>query len=178
MQFILLYGRPAVGKLTVAHALAQLTGYRVFDNHLVVDAVLAVYDFGSPQFVALRDAMWRTAFATIAREKMVPGLIFTFNPENSVPQAFLDDLFAIFAAAKIETRCIELICPEQIIEARLGGADRQQKRKLIDPDLYRRLRAAGAFDTPVMMPDHLVIDTSRHSAAEAATLIAKSLRAA
>ena len=44
MQFVVLYGRPAVGKLTVARELSALTGYAVFDNHLVVDVALANQD--------------------------------------------------------------------------------------------------------------------------------------
>ena len=58
MQLIFLFGPPASGKLTVARELAALTGYRVFHNHLVVDALLAVFDFGSRPFVELRERMW------------------------------------------------------------------------------------------------------------------------
>ena len=42
MDFVFLYGAPAVGKLTVGRELARLTGVRLFDNHLVVDAALVV----------------------------------------------------------------------------------------------------------------------------------------
>jgi hypothetical protein len=175
MQFVLLYGRPAVGKLTIGRELARLTGYRLFDNHLVVDAALAVYDFGSPQFIALREALWRAAFTEIAKDQELSGLIFTFNPENSVPQRFVDDLFALFTAAGVETRCVELTAPEDIIEQRLGSADRHQKGKLIDRELYRQLRAAGTFDTPVITHNRLVIDTSTVPAEDAARKIATEL---
>jgi hypothetical protein len=36
------YGPPASGKLTVATALAELTGFSLFHNHLSVDAVSCV----------------------------------------------------------------------------------------------------------------------------------------
>ena len=54
MKLIFLYGLPATGKLTVAHELAAITGFKVFHNHLVVDVLLTVFDFGSPDFVRLR----------------------------------------------------------------------------------------------------------------------------
>lgn len=175
MQFVLLYGRPAVGKLTVARQLGRLTGYRVFDNHLIVDAALAVYDFGSPPFIALREALWRAAFTEIARDQDLPGLIFTFAPEDTVPQKFVDDLFATFAAAKVATPCVELTCPEHHLEQRLAHAGRREKGKLTDPGIYRQLQARGAFDSPVIRHNRLVIDTAETSPAEAAEKIATYL---
>lgn len=175
MRFVLLHGRPAVGKLTVARALAHLTGYRVFDNHLVVDAALAVYDFGTPEFIALRDALWRAAIAEFAKRRAPAGLIFTFNPEHSVPQRFVDDLFATFAAAGVDMCSVALTCTETVLERRLAAADRRRKGKLVDLDLYRRLRAAGTFDHPRMPTADLTIDTAELSASEAAAAIAATL---
>jgi len=43
MKLVVLHGRPAVGKLTVGRALAQASGWRLFHNHLIVDALLALF---------------------------------------------------------------------------------------------------------------------------------------
>lgn len=37
MEFVLLYGPPAIGKLTIAKELQKLKGYKLLHNHLVVD---------------------------------------------------------------------------------------------------------------------------------------------
>jgi len=176
MEFVFIYGRPAVGKLTVAREVARLTGYRLFHNHLIVDAVRAVYDFGTAGFIALRDELWRTAFARLARDTELPGLIFTFNPENTVPQAFVDDLFALFEQAGATIHCVELICPEDEIERRLDTASRRDFSKLTDATLYLDLRAQGAFDQPVIRRNRLVIDTATTSAKEAAARVAAQCR--
>jgi hypothetical protein len=175
MKFVFLYGAPSVGKLTVARELSRLTGLRVFDNHLVVDTVLALYDFGTPSFIALRETLWRAAFERIVSEPPEPGLIFTFNPENTVPQKFIDDLFELLAKAGIDVRCVELTAPEKVIEERLVVPDRRDKRKLVDLDLYRQLRDAGVFATPVIQRNRLVIDTSKQPPQATAQQIATSL---
>ena len=67
MNLIFIWGPAASGKLTVGQKLSQLTGIPLFHNHLVVDALLEKYEFGAPEFVRLREAMWMTVFDTAAR---------------------------------------------------------------------------------------------------------------
>ena len=58
MRLIFVYGLPATGKLTVARELALITGFQVFHNHLAVDLLLSVFEFGSRPFVELREQIW------------------------------------------------------------------------------------------------------------------------
>lgn len=58
MRLLFLYGPPAAGKLTIARELAAATGFRVFHNHVTVDALLSVFEFGSPPFIELRERIW------------------------------------------------------------------------------------------------------------------------
>ena len=41
----MLYGPPAVGKLSVAQALAARTGFRVLHNHLLINLASALFEF-------------------------------------------------------------------------------------------------------------------------------------
>ncbi len=70
MNLIFIHGSPAVGKLTVARELAKLTGFRLFHNHLTVDLVSSIFDFGSEPFVLLREQIWLAAFAEAARNEL------------------------------------------------------------------------------------------------------------
>src|SRR5580658_3884413 len=88
MKLIFIYGLPATGKLTVAVELAAMTGYKLFHNHLAVDLLLSVFDFGSAPFVELREEIWLCVFAA-ACEAKIPGLIFTFAPEATVRPEFI-----------------------------------------------------------------------------------------
>ena len=175
MKLLFLHGPPAVGKLTIAREVAARTGWRLFHNHLTVDLILSLYDFGTPGFVALREEIWLTVIRRALADRL-PGLIFTFNPENSVPQRFIDDLFTETAARGGDVIPIELTASETEIECRLGAASRKEHGKLVDLELYRRLRAQGVFNTPVIPRARLRIDTEQLQPAEAATKIVAALR--
>jgi hypothetical protein len=175
MKLVVLSGRPAVGKVTVARELARLTGWRLFHNHLTVNLALALFEFGTPGFVALRETVWFAAFRRALADR-VPAVIFTFNPESTVPQRFIDELFAEIAAGGGSVVHVELVAPEAEIERRIAADSRHADGKLTDLALYRRLRDAGTFDTPVLPPARLRLDTSSLVPAAAAAHIAASCR--
>lgn len=175
MHLVFIHGAPATGKYTVARELAALTGCELYHNHLVVDEVLKTHAFGTPGFVAERDRRWREHFTKVAG---APDrkLIFTFNPENTVPQAFIDWMFTDLPRWGAKLLSVQLIASEAEIEARLDSKQRQGFRKLTDLELYRRLRDSGAFARPVLPPADLVLDTGKLSPTEAARAIALRIR--
>jgi hypothetical protein len=177
MNFVFLHGPPATGKYTIGRELAAITRYRFFHNHLVVDALLAVFDFGSPAFIELREGNWRDVFVRAAHER-IPGLIFTFNSENTVSQEFIDWIFAGLPALGVTVHSVALTATEPELERRLSGTSRRDFRKLTDVALYRELRAAGTFNTPVIPRLDLTIDTERSDAGESARRIAATFHLA
>lgn len=173
MPLAFLHGPPAAGKFTIGRELAARTGAELYHNHAVVDAVLQRHAFGSPEFIAERDRAWRDYFEALRRspERRV---IFTFNPENSVPQAFIDWLFGTIGGG-VALHSVEITAPERELEARIDSAQRQQFRKLVDRDLYRRLRDDGVFRQPRIPRTDLVIDSSQSTSAQSAERIAAHL---
>ena len=171
MKLLFIYGRPAVGKLTVARAVAARTGGRLFHNHLAVNLALSVFAFGSPGFIEVREKVWMAVFRRALADR-VPLLIFTFNPENTVPQAFIDTLFVEVASAGGEVIPVELAASEAVIEARIGSASRRLEGKLPDLKTYRELRERGVFGAPVIAAPRLTLDTGELTPAESANRIA------
>lgn len=174
MKLLFLYGRPAVGKLTVARAVAARTAGRLFHNHLTVNLALSLYDFGTPRFVELREQIWNTVFSRAMADRL-PLLIFTFNPEETVPQRFIDELFDGIRADGSDVIPVELVASEHEIESRLGSESRRQDGKTLDANAYRELSGRGAFDKPVIPGCRLKLDMGRLSPAEAAEQIAALL---
>ena len=93
MQLIFIYGQVASGKLTIARELAGRTGFALFHNHLIVDAVGAVFPFGSETFVRLRERFWLEVIAEAAKDGR--SLIFTFAPEPTVAPDFAERVRAL-----------------------------------------------------------------------------------
>jgi hypothetical protein len=69
-------GPPAVGKMTVGLELKRLTGFPLFHNHVSIDAVLPVFEYGSPPFNRLVGRFRDHVFEEAAKSEL-PGLIFT-----------------------------------------------------------------------------------------------------
>jgi hypothetical protein len=170
---LFLHGPAAAGKYTIGRELAALTGFEFYHNHLVVDEVLKHHAFGTPGFVAERDRLWREHFTAAAGDAS-RRLIFTFNPENSVPQAFIDWLFSELPAARgTMLHSVGLVLSEAAIEARLATDQRKGFRKLTDVGLYRQLRDSGTFLAPVIPRTDLEIDTEHSAPATSAERIAR-----
>ncbi len=172
MHLVFIHGPAAAGKYTVAKELAALTGFELYHNHLVVDEVLKTHAFGTPGFIAERDRLWREFFTQFPG----PGranIIFTFNPENTVPQAFIDWLFIETVRRSVTLTSVEITADEMVIESRITSKQRQQFKKLTDLALYRQLRDSGVFAAPLIPRTDLRIDTGKVSPAEAAAQIVR-----
>lgn len=172
MQLIFLHGAPAVGKLTVARELAGLTGFRLFHNHLTVDLVSSLFPFGSESFIRLREQIWLAAFAEAARNGI--SLIFTFNPERTVRESFIQDTLDTIERAGGRVVFVELTCAEAELERRMEEPSRKEFGKLASVELYRSLKDAGAFDFS-KLPDGLSFDATNHTPAATAEAIAQAI---
>ena len=170
MKLVFLHGPPAVGKLTIARELAVLTGFRLFHNHLTVDLVSSLFPFGSESFVLLREQIWLAAFAEATRNNL--SLIFTFNPENTVRDRFVQDAIAVVQGAGGQVVFVELTCAAEELERRIEDASRKEFGKLASVEQYRSLKDAGAFQFP-KLPDGLLLDTTNLKPAESAQLISE-----
>lgn len=168
MDLVYLHGPAAAGKLTVARRLSELTGIPVFHNHLVVDALLEVFEFGSPEFVRLRERFWLETFAAAAQAGR--SLIFTFAPEATVATGFPARVVSAVSEHGGRVRFARLGVSAAEQERRIENDDRKQFRKLASVETLRRLRTGGdsAVETP---PADIEIDTEATSPAEAAVIL-------
>jgi adenylate kinase family enzyme len=92
MGLIIIFGPPAVGKMTVGQAVAKKTGYKLFHNHMSIDMVIPIFPFGANEFTPTVNSIRNVVFkeAAASKDKNFKGLIFTvcwaFNLEEDTQE--------------------------------------------------------------------------------------------
>ena len=170
MQLIFIHGLPGVGKLTVAREVAKRTGFRIFHNHLTVDLLVSVFEFGSQPFIELREKVWLAVFSEAVKGRL-DGLIFTFAFDRTVRTSFIQNVRSVVESSTGEVLFVELRCSAEELEKRIHDPSRQRFGKLNSISRFRELNEAGAFVDPGIPAHRLVIDTTQLSASGAADVI-------
>jgi len=170
VNLIFVHGMPGVGKLTVARELSRLTGYKLFHNHLTVDLVESVFEFGTQAFVELRESIWLSVFEK-AMGSGLPGLIFTFAFEPTVTNRFVPATVEMIESGSGNIFFVELRCDPNILEERLTDPSRKGYRKLTSVSKLRELEAQGALKAPPLPRRNLVVDITELSPEKAARRI-------
>jgi len=169
MTLVVIFGPPAVGKMTVGMELERRTGLRLFHNHMAVDPVLQFFPFGSPAYSKLVSEFRRRIFEEVAAGDF-PGLIFTYVWALDDPRdkAHIDGLTKIFADRGSEICYVELEATQaerlRRNETPLRLAEKKPKRDLensrahlLDADRRYQLNSRGDFPYPER---HLKIDNT------------------
>ena len=117
MKFVIIFGPSAVGKMSVGKVLAEKTGLKLYHNHMSIEAVRPVFDFGTPEFNHLVELNRIEMFKTVAKSDL-EGLIFTFVWALDLPKEFeyINRAAKIFEEQNAEIFYIEL---EASLETRL-----------------------------------------------------------
>ena len=129
---------------------------------------MAVFPFGSAEFVILRERFWTEVIQAAALSGR--SLIFTFCPEPTVDPGFPESLEHVVRQAGGIVSLIRIDIAEEEQERRLTAPARTGG-KLRDVELFRSLR--GDFDAAMrkMPVPGLSIDTTFTAAADAADRI-------
>ncbi len=168
---VFLCGPPAVGKMAVGLELSTLTGIPLFHNHLSIEAVLPVFEFGTEPFNRLVSEFRDRMFTEVA-ESALPGLIFTyvwaFNEPGDLQ--FVERVKSIYESRNGRAVFVELWADVQTRLARneteLRLAAKPSKRdveasrtRLLETDQRYQLSSGGDFP----FSDHLLIDNTQLS---------------
>ncbi len=173
MTFVLLYGPPAVGKLTVAKELARLTGFKVFHNHLSIDLVETVFPRGTPSFGHVGKSIRQLVFEEAARENV--SLIFTYV--YAYPQDNPEIQWMLEAVEKYGARTllVQLTCSRKKLNERVGLDSRCAKGTILDTGFLNELLETYDLFTPYPDLPSLQLDTTDTPPQETAAAIAAHL---
>jgi hypothetical protein len=170
MKMIFIYGPPAAGKLTVANELAAATGFKLFHNHLSIDCVAPVFDFGTRPFARLVEMIRLAVFEEAARSGL-DGLISTFVYARDQDDASVSKMFGAVERQGGEICPVRLYCEKEELEERLAADSRKSYRKLTSVETLRELLKHYDLFSPIPTRESLSLDTTRLAPAEAARRI-------
>jgi hypothetical protein len=127
--------------MTVGHELARLTGFKLFHNHMSVEPILEIFDFGTPPYGRLVGEIRRRVVEEAVAEGL-PGLVFTFvwALEQEGDARLVSGLVDIVERGGGTVHFVELAAPFDVRRARnVTELRREHKRTHRDADLSDRI---------------------------------------
>jgi len=169
MRLLFIYGPPAVGKLTVAREVAKITGFKVFHNHLSIDAILPVFEFGSESFLKLVELIRVETVAEAARENV--DIIYTFCYAKGLDEMHVEKVAAAAREHGGDVHFALLTCDSEELKRRVMRDDRREFHKVGTVEMIEKFLETYDLNSPIPYSDTLVIDNTNLPAADAARRI-------
>lgn len=173
MHLLFIYSPPASGKLTIATKVAKQSAYALFHNHLIVDVLLAVFPFASPEFVSLRERFWMDTIQEAALSGR--SLAFTFCPKPKVSADFPAQVTALIRSLGGVTSFVRLDVSEEEQERRLVSPLRSGG-KLKRMEILRSWKEEFKKSLAAMPDPDFILDTTALSPDAAAREIVRLIR--
>jgi tRNA uridine 5-carbamoylmethylation protein Kti12 len=171
MRLVFIYGPPASGKLTVAKELAKLTGFRLFHNHVSIEFVESIFEFGSKPFWRLTDK-YRTEMMEEAAKEGV-DTIFTFVYGKTTDDPFVRSVLRKVKAHGGKVCFVRLQCRRDELEKRVTSKFRKSLGKIATKKLLSQVFKKFDLYSEIPFQPSLTIDTETQSPREAAKTIVR-----
>lgn len=156
MKLIIIHGPPAAGKHTVGSEISRRTGFKLFHNHLSIDYVKSVFEFGSPNFWRVIESVRFPVIAEAAKQDI--DLIHTFCYGFGVDDEHFAGLISSAEDHGGEVHLVLLLCDDDERRRRIANESRVRMGKLVDPDSVGRSELD--LTSPYPGRETLVLDTT------------------
>ncbi|HEV8102580.1 MAG TPA: hypothetical protein VGP69_02480 [Gaiellaceae bacterium] len=167
-RLVFLYGPPAVGKLTVARAIADRLPFRILHNHITIDAVTEVLPFGGETFWGVVGRFRRDLVAAAAAEDVDLIYTYVFAPGD---EQHVAEIVAPYEEAGGTVVFVQLLAPREVLLQRVLADSRKEHGKPTDPATLEQMLNEYDNFTTLAAADSLTIDLSATSANDAADRI-------
>jgi tRNA uridine 5-carbamoylmethylation protein Kti12 len=171
VQLVFIYGPPAVGKLTVAAELAKLTRFKLFDNHVSIDFVKSVFEYGTRRYWKLTDKVRLLMFEEAAKHGI--NTIFTFAYDKATDDLFVKKTIQTISKERGRVCFVRLLCDEEELARRVNSKRRRKAGKISTKKLLASVLKRHGLAHEVPFQISLSIDTTRIPAKKSAEMIAR-----
>lgn len=179
---MIVFGPPAVGKMTVGRAICDRSDFTMFLNHHTVDPLAEVFGMGTAPFRTLSSEFRRRVVEEAATAGVSLVLTLVWNLGGDEDAQWVEGLVAPYIEAGLPVSFVELVADLGTRLERNRGEDRllakPSKRDLAWSDAHLREREAWTLNTDpatdvpadrvLAVHHHLRLDTTTLSPDDAA----------
>lgn len=172
MKLILLYGAPGTGKYTVAIELARNTGYTLFHNHVILNALSDIFGFNHP----VRRKLEKEFRLRVIEEAVdadiniiITGVIMKDN------EAFYRQMLNVVGESGGECFLVHLTASKDVLEERIENDSRKSMNKISSKERLQEWyeQYPESFEE-IEFNNQITLDTGELSSIEASSEIIKT----
>jgi shikimate kinase len=172
MRLVFIYGPPASGKLTVATELAKLTGFKLFHNHVSIQFVQSIFEFGTKNFWRLTGKYRLEMIEEATKEGIDTIFTFVYSRDEE------DDQFVKQIIQRVETHggrvCfVRLYCERKELIRRVKASRRRRVGKVSTEKTLNDLFQRYNLESEIPFRKSMSLDTTNQSPRNAARSIAR-----
>ncbi len=174
MRLVFIYGPPASGKLTVATELAKLTGFKLFHNHVSIQFVQSIFEFGTKTFWRLTSKYRLEMIEEAAKEGI--DTIFTFVYSKGEDDEFVKRVLQKVRSNGGRLSFVRLYCDRKELARRVKSSQRRRMGKIGTEKMLSDLFRKYNLDLEIPFNRSLSIDTTDRTPRSVAKSIARQYR--
>ena len=171
MNLIILHGPPASGKYSIAKELEKIIGSKTFHNHLPIDVVKPVMEFGTDEFFDVIDEI---RFSCLnAFSKYGSGiLVMTWCFDSSHDLKFFEKIEQL----KLSIHPVYLSCEREELEKRVVQGSRTKLGKLNTVEGLRECLGKWNIDS-IPRKNCIILNTNNKTPVDSASELVNKLKA-
>ena len=166
MKLLFLIGNAAVGKMTVGQKLMEITGLRLFHNHMTIEPVIEIFgEYNKNAISRFREIVFEE-FAKTDNYGMIFTYMWAFDQQSDWD--YIEKVKGIFAPYGTEFYYVELVASQEVRLRRNATENRLQNKaskrdvessnqRLIRDDQNYRLES---LDGEIPFPNYMKIDNT------------------
>jgi len=174
MRLVFIYGPPASGKLTVAAELAELTGFKLFHNHVSIQFVQSIFEFGTKTFWRLIGKYRLEMIEQAAKDGI--DTIFTFVYSKGEDDRFVGDVLKSVRSHRGQVCFVRLYCDRKELVRRVKSSQRRRMGKIGTAKMLSDLFRKYTLDLEIPFHRSLSIDTTNRTPRNVAKSIVRRYR--
>jgi len=174
MRLIFIYGPPASGKLTVATELAKLTEFKLFHNHVSIQFVRSIFEFGTKTIWRLTGKYRLEMIKEAAKEGI--DTIFTFVYSKGEDDRFVRDVLKSVRSHRGQVCFVRLYCDHEELVRRVKASARRRMGKVGTEKMLSDLFRRHNLDLEIPFQRSVSIDTTNRTPRNVAKSIARQYR--